>query len=89
MYRFTLLLSALISSILELELLLLLIRAVMSWVMPERGSKLWQAVYGLTEPVLYPVRQLMNRIPFCQRCPIALSYLVTCLLLDAVLSLLP
>ena len=89
MTRFTLLLSALISSIIEMELLLLLVRAIMSWVMPDRGSKVWQVVYGLTEPVLYPIRRLMNRIPFCASCPIDLSYLATCLLLDALLALLP
>lgn len=89
MTHLTLLLSSFIATLIRIELFLMLVRAIMSWVMPDRSSKIWEIVFGLTEPVIYPIRQLLHRFRFVQMCPIDLSFLAACLLLDLVLTLLP
>ncbi len=78
-----------VGALLDAELLLLLIRAVMSWVMPDGGSRIWQVVYGLTEPVIMPFRQLLFKFRFVQTCPLDLSYLAVVLLLQMIRSMLP
>lgn len=42
--------------------LVMVIRAVMSWIMPGDANRFTQIVYGITEPVIAPVRRLLN---FC------------------------
>ena len=62
--------------------LVMVVRAIMSWIMPGDGSRFSQFVYGVTEPVIAPVRKLLLRFDFCRRCPIDLSFLVVFLLLE-------
>lgn len=89
MHTLTLLLSSFIGTLIEIELFLMLVRAILSWVMPDRSSRLWQILLALTEPVILPIRNLLSRFRFFQMCPIDLSFLAACLLLEAVLMLLP
>jgi YggT family protein len=53
-----------LASILDLVLWayvwVLVARAVISWVNPDPYNPIVQALYKLTEPVLYPVRRLMG-----------------------------
>lgn len=86
---FALLLSSFIGTLIEIELFLLLVRAVLSWVMPDRSSKISQIVYSLTEPVIYPIRRFLSRFSFVRTCPIDLSFLAAVLLLEVILSMLP
>ena len=62
--------------------LVMVIRAVMSWIMPGYANRFTQIVYGITEPVIAPVRRLLLRVDFCRRCPIDLSFLVVFILLE-------
>ena len=61
--------------------LCMLVRAIMSWIMPDEDSGLSRFIYGITEPLIAPMRALLNRFSFVQRCPIDLSFSAVCLIL--------
>ena len=69
--------------------LLMLVRAVMSWFMPDEDNRLYLFVVSVTEPVIYPVRALLERIPAIAEMPLDLSFMVTYLLLALIQNLLP
>lgn len=69
--------------------LVMLVRAIMSWLPFDDSSPLFRFVYCVTEPVIIPVRNLMEKIGFLSGLPIDLSFLVTYMLLSFVLYLLP
>lgn len=60
--------------------LLLLVRAICSWVPSFRESIVYRFSFTITEPVLRPVRDLLFRIDWVRRCPIDLSFLVVVLI---------
>lgn len=67
--------------LLELFYVLLIVRAVLSWV-PGVRNRLTDFVYMVTEPVLSPVRNLLNRSRFGNlSLPIDLSFLVVLFIL--------
>lgn len=71
--------------LLELFYVLLVIRAVLSWV-PGVRNRLTDFVYMVTEPVLSPVRNLLNRSRFGNlSLPIDLSFLVVLFILTLLL----
>ena len=63
------------------------VRAIMSWIPGLDENKFGDFLYALTEPVITPVRALLDRIPLCQGFPIDMSFLFTYLLLS-ILSML-
>ncbi len=69
--------------------LIMLLRAIMSWLPFDDSSPLFRFVYIVTEPVILPVRNIMDKIGFLSGLPIDLSFLVTYMLLSFVLYLLP
>ena len=71
--------------LLEMFYVLLVIRAVLSWV-PGVRNRLTDFVYMVTEPVLSPVRNLLNRSRFGNlSLPIDLSFLVVLFVLTLLL----
>ncbi|PWM67612.1 MAG: hypothetical protein DBX61_05300 [Clostridiales bacterium] len=71
--------------LLELFYVLLIVRAVLSWV-PGVRNRLTDFVYMVTEPVLSPVRNLLNRSRFGNlSLPIDLSFLVVLFILTFLL----
>ena len=71
--------------LLELFYVLLIARAVLSWV-PGVRNRLTDFVYMVTEPVLSPVRNLLNRSRFGNlSLPIDLSFLVVLFILTFLL----
>ena len=71
--------------LLEMFCVLLVIRAVLSWV-PGVRNRLTDFVYMVTEPVLSPVRNLLNRSRFGNlSLPIDLSFLVVLFILTFLL----
>ena len=71
--------------LLEMFYVLLVVRAVLSWV-PGVRNRLTDFVYMVTEPVLSPVRNLLNRSRFGNlSLPIDLSFLVVLFILTFLL----
>ncbi len=62
--------------------LILLVRAVCSWVPSFRESAVYRFSYTVTEPILSPIRDLLYRFEWARRCPIDLSFLVVILLVN-------
>ena len=61
--------------------LCMLLRAILSWFMME-SNRLTDFLYGVTEPFIYPVRLLFDRMGWFRNLPIDLSFMVTYLLLS-------
>lgn len=81
--------SQLVYYLLSALQLMMLARAVVSWVLPDDDNAFTRFVTGVTEPLITPVRMLLERFEFVQELPIDISFFVTCLLLLAAQSLLP
>lgn len=69
--------------------LAMLLRAIISWLPFDDSSPLFRFVYLITEPVIMPVRNLMDKLGLFSDLPIDLSFLVTYMLLSFILYLLP
>lgn len=70
---------SLLLSILEL---LMLGRAILSWFPLEDDHPLVQFFYGITEPVIYPVRVLLERYDVFQGLPIDMAFFITFILIN-------
>ena len=71
---------------------LMLVRAVMSWIAFDEDNKLSNFVYNVTEPVIYPFRVVFDRCPLAQGVPLDIPYFtasITLLLIDLALELIP
>ena len=69
--------------------LCMLVRAVMSWIMPEEDNKIYNFVCAVTDPLIYPVGRVLDRFSFTQNLPIDLSFIVTYILIVLIQNLLP
>ena len=69
--------------------LLMLIRAILSWFPVDEESKLLRFVYCATEPIIIPIRGLLNRLDFFANMPIDISFMVAYLLISIVGFMLP
>ena len=56
-------------------------RAIMSWFSPEEDNRLAQFLFMVTEPFVYPLRNLLNKIEFFNNMPIDMSFMVAMLIL--------
>ena len=72
--------SAFISAFCNIALLLLLVRAVLSW-FPGQGGAFADFINAVTEPLLYPVRKIFDLFDIRLDLPIDISFSATCLLL--------
>lgn len=72
----------LVSWILSAFDILLLVRALCSWVPSFRNSMIYRLSYAVTEPILSPVRDLLYRFEWVRRSPIDISFLVVLLLVN-------
>ncbi len=68
--------------------LLMLIRAICSWIPPVRETGFYGFIFAITEPPLVPIRNLLNNISWVRRFPLDLSFLAFYLLLELISSLL-
>ena len=66
----------------------MLARAILSW-FHDIGGKLVDVLYAITEPFIYPVRRLFERMGWFQGLPIDISFSVTFLLITIVMFILP
>ena len=68
--------------------LLMFGRAVMTWFSPDEDNKLAQFLFMTTEPLVYPIRQLLNKIEFFSNMPIDMSFVVAMVVLMVCTTLL-
>jgi len=57
-------------------------RAILSWFPPEEESRLELFLFSVTEPLIVPVRAVLNRFESIAALPIDISFFVTMLLLS-------
>lgn len=67
---------------------LLFARAILSWFPQAQGSKLTEFLYMVTEPMILPFRNLLNRFNAVRMMPIDISFLCTFLVLEVLLAIL-
>ncbi|MEA4832497.1 MAG: YggT family protein [Oscillospiraceae bacterium] len=87
MEHFVALLGNLISILLSAELFFMLARAIMSWLPFEDDNPLWMFMYYATEPLIEPVRRVINKFPRLNMLPIDISFIVTVILLSIIQGL--
>lgn len=63
---------------------LMLIRAILSWLPVDEESTLANFVYMMTEPIVMPVRLVLERFDSIRNMPIDISFFVAFLLLSAI-----
>ncbi|MCL2773226.1 MAG: YggT family protein [Oscillospiraceae bacterium] len=56
-------------------------RALMSWFSPDEDNKIARFLFLVTEPFVYPIRQLLNRFEFFSSIPIDMSFLFAMIVL--------
>jgi len=69
--------------------LLMLARAILSWIPKDEDSALDRFLYAATEPLIEPVRNVLDRFEFFQGLPIDFSFMATVLLLSLIWLILP
>ena len=67
----------------------MMFRAVLSWLPVDEDSNISNFLFAMTEPVIYPVRMLLDRFEGLDEFPIDLSFIISFMLLSLVQILLP
>ena len=89
MTAFIYVVTKLVSVFLGAEQLLMMFRAVLSWLPVDEDSDISNFLFAMTEPVIYPVRMLLDRFEGLVEFPIDLSFIISFMLLSLVQMLLP
>ena len=63
-------------------------RAILSW-FPIEPNKLTQLLDAITEPLIYPIRKLFEKMNWFQDIPLDMSFMATYLILVILIMLLP
>lgn len=89
MTAFIYVVTKLVSVFLGAEQLLMMFRAVLSWLPVDEDSDISNFLFAMTEPVIYPVRMILDRFEGLDEFPIDLSFIISFMLLSLVQMLLP
>ena len=68
--------SYIVGNLLRILEFLLFARAILSWFSQAGGSRLYEFLCMLTEPLIQPFRSLVSQIDAFRRCPIVLEQVV-------------
>jgi YggT family protein len=74
--------------VLQVMLYLMFGRAIMSWIFPDEENKISQFLFVVTEPFVYPIRQLLNKFEFFSSMPIDMSFMFAMIILIVFTSVL-
>ena len=77
-----------VSLLLSAMQLLMMLRAVISWLPVDEDSNVVNFLYAMTEPVIMPVRMLLERFEALNELPIDISFIVAFMILSIVQMLL-
>ena len=69
--------------------LLMMARAVISWLPVDEESNISNFLFATTEPVIYPIRVLLDRFEGIDELPVDLAFIISFMLLSVVRILLP
>ncbi len=82
MFQIVYVITATLSLLLSAIQILMMIRAVTSWLPIDEDSAFVRFVYFTTEPVITPVRLLLSRFGLFEGFPIDMSFFITFILLS-------
>lgn len=77
-----------VTSIVRCLEFLLFARAIMSWFVQGRDSKLYDFLYTVTEPLILPFRHLLDGVRVLRSCPLDIAFLLAFFALELILTLL-
>ena len=66
----------------------MLARAIFSW-FPGTGGKFVEFLYAITEPFIYPIRRLFEKMNWFQGLPMDISFMISYLLISIILLFIP
>lgn len=78
-----------VSLLLSAMQLLMMLRAVISWLPVDEDSNVVNFLYAMTEPLIVPIRSLLSRFEALDDLPIDISFFIAFMLLSIVRILLP
>ncbi len=67
---------------------IILIRILLSWIPIDRNNPLIRLVYSLSEPLLYPIRQMIKKSPLGDGMMIDFSPIILVLILQVIQNIL-
>ena len=70
--------AAIVNMVLNILLLLIIVRAIISWVNPDPYNPIVQLLYKTTEPMLWPIRRIL---PSSLRFGLDISPMIACLII--------
>ena len=73
-------------SLIEAYQMIMVVRAICSWIPPVRETKFFAFLRLITEPLLRPIRELLNKLNWVRMIPIDFSFIALYLLLGAASS---
>ena len=76
-----------LSCFLQILSWLILIKCIFSWIPDIRGTKVDKTLNNIVEPILSPVRNLMNRSSLFAGLPIDFSPVIVFLIIDVIASI--
>lgn len=82
MHSLIYLITATLSFLLSALQFLMLARAIMSWFPVSEDNGILQFLYAVTEPVILPIRALLERLGWFEGLPIDMSFFFTFMLLS-------
>ena len=82
MYQIVYVITATLSLVLSALQLLMLIRAVTSWFPVDEDSAFMRFIYFATEPIITPVRVILDRFGLFEGFPLDMSFFITFMLLS-------
>jgi YggT family protein len=71
-------------SLIEAYQMIMVVRAICSWIPPVRETKFFAFLRLLTEPLLSPIRELLNKLSWVRMIPLDFSFIVLYFLLSAI-----
>lgn len=87
MELFTEIIKAIADGILMMLQIAMLVRAVMSW-FPIGENIISDVAYAITEPVIIPVRRLLDRFESMRNFPIDMAFFITFMIITVISTLL-
>lgn len=89
MYPLMVVLTGTVYFLISVLQVMMLVRAIMSWFPIDEDGAFFRFINGCTEPVIAPVRTLLEKLNFFQNIPIDMSFFITFLLLSVIQLILP